>query len=240
MSPQEIRSWLEPWQTRILPEKVCILGGEPLLNPKIVEIIQAVGEAFPRDATKKIIFTNGLLWKSNSDLIHALKRFGFEVRLTIHSTSPEYLEKVENIIKKIQQVSQLTLLLFNGTGKQLSGFDFSDEKWTRRYHEKDGKLYPFQSSNPKTSWEICPGKYSTQLVEGKLWKCPPVAYFRLVSKEKRSSPDWEPFNQYQGLSPYCTQDELIAFFAAEEEAICSLCPDQPQPFEKPHPVRGTL
>jgi MoaA/NifB/PqqE/SkfB family radical SAM enzyme len=240
LEPKQIQEWLALWQGRLLPEKVCVLGGEPLLNPKLAEIIQIVGSEFSDTSIKKILFTNGLLWKPNKALAASLKKFSFEIRVTIHSIELDYLKKLETVLDTIRKESGLNVLLFNGTGRNLPEFEFSDEKWTRRYYEREGKLYPINSGNQRKSWEICPGKYSTQLLDGRLWKCPPIAYFRLVPEERRDSPLWKRFNEYQGLSPGCTDHELKAFFETEDESICNLCPDNPQPFEKPNPVRGRI
>lgn len=240
LEPKQIQKWLALWQGRLQPEKVCVLGGEPLLNPKLAEIIEIVGSEFSDISIKKILFTNGLLWKQNKKLSSALRTSSFEIRVTIHSVEPEYLEKIKVILEGLRNETDLTILLFNGTGTEISEFEFSDEKWTRRYQEIDGKLYPINSGNQRKSWEICPGKYSTQLLDGRLWKCPPIAYFRLVPEERRDSPLWKRFNEYQGLSPHCTDHELKAFFEIEDESICNLCPDNPQPFEKTNPVRGRI
>lgn len=76
----------------------------------------------------------------------------------------------------------------------------------------------------------------TQLFEGRIWKCAPLAYLRMQDAKYALSPRWKPYLGYEPLAPGCAQLELDAFFDREEESHCAMCPAAPQTFAMPLPI----
>ena len=101
-------------------------------------------------------------------------------------------------------------------------------------------MIPFSDENPRGSWEICPGKYCRQLHDGKIYKCPPLAYLPILNNKLELSPKWRPYLNYDPLDASCCDDELELFFDREEEEYCRMCSAYNRPLAKPSPIRMTL
>lgn len=238
LSPETAKASFDAWRKKILPRKVCLLGGEPTLNPHLCELLELMGRAFSSPQTKRLLTTNASFLDRHPNLKNILRKFDIEIRISVHSDEPSYLEKIRSTIKEIETWKGVSKLFTNNSGKPIAGFQFSDEKWTQRYRIQDNQLLPFNDGNSRKSWEVCTAKMSLQLFDGKLWKCPNVTYLRLVPPEKRLSPDWEPFLSYRPLESHCSREELIRFVGQQEERICGLCPTRILPFEKEKPFRN--
>ena len=111
----------------------------------------------------------------------------------------------------------------------------SYRNWTRRDNGVGSAMEPFDDKRPRLSWENCPAKGCPQLFEGKIWKCPPLAYLQLQARKYDLSERWKPYLEYQPLTPDCTPDELSAFFERQEEPCCGMCTSKTLPLELPLP-----
>lgn len=227
--PDEVVAWSKHWNTRITPEKFVILGGEPTLNPALAEFVSAAGMWWRESQIE--LYTNG--W-----YIHAmparlgviLGQLNALVHVSVHSSEPGYAEKLRPNLETLQAWSK-------AFGFRLS-IESAWEEWTRRHHGTKGNVMPFRDGDIRSSWENCRAKHCKQLFEGKIWKCSPQAYFQLQARKYTvDSEAWRPFLEHKPLKPGCTDEELKAFFEAQEEACCSCCPARPEHFTKPLPVR---
>jgi len=231
-----LSTWLKKWEPRVHIEKICLLGGEPTLNPELIDLIRTVYQFFPKKSTQKVLFTNGFYLKNHSGLEKVLRDCHFELRLTVHSDEPHYLSRILPIIEECKRWEGVSFLVYNGSGKNIDGIEFREEKWTKRYHETEGKVFPFEDKNPRSSWEKCPSKFSMQLHDGRIWKCPMITYLRLLKPEVRQDPAWEPYMKYQGIDPDCTDKELLEFSLRADEEICGMCPSNRIDFSKGSPL----
>ena len=108
----------------------------------------------------------------------------------------------------------------------------------RLYQGSGSDMEPFDDGDPRKSWKNCITRHCTQLFEGKLWKCPPLAYLKL-QKEKygeRFSSSWDPYLKYEGLAPSASDAELAAFMARKAEPYCGMCPAQVHTFPVANPL----
>ena len=48
--------------------------------------------------------------------------------------------------------------------------------------------------------------------------------------------EWAPSLAYRPLEPNCSDDELSAFFAREEEPVCGQCPAERRPLALANPL----
>ena len=194
----EIKSWIWPWQYKISPGTVNILGGEPLLNPEIGVIVEEIQRCWPQ--SRRCLATNGLLLDKHPDLGKILEDTNTELWASSYSTN----EKTVNRHKRERDDLNV----------------YEPSVWVQHYIMKDGKLHP-HGSNPKEAWQRCVARTCLQLFEGKIWKCPAIAYLKLVPK---LSAEWDEYLEYKPLSPDCSVDEMKVFFTQQEESICSMCP----------------
>jgi hypothetical protein len=75
-----------------------------------------------------------------------------------------------------------------------------------------------------------------QFHQGKLWKCPALAYLGLPPERYGLGPEWAPYLASRPLKPGYADEKLAAFLARAEESCCGLCPAVPQPFALPSPL----
>lgn len=235
LSPETAKAAFDAWRHRIHPNKVCLLGGEPTLNPDLCQLLALMGKAFSSRKTKRLLTTNASFLERHPNLKDVLRKFDIEIRISIHSDEPAYLEKIKKVVQELEKWEGVSKLFTNNSGKPIPGFKFNDEKWTQRYLVHANQIQPFSDGNPRKSWEVCTAKMNLQLFEGKLWKCPIITYFRLLPAEKRAHPDWDKYLKYKPLEPNCTQAELESFVRREDEFICGMCPSQTLPFTKARP-----
>ena len=70
-SNETLYEWAEPWSKRLNPERINLLGGEPLLNKECEQIVNTYRKLFPKSVIK--LFTNGLLLSKQQWLYNCLK-----------------------------------------------------------------------------------------------------------------------------------------------------------------------
>lgn len=229
LSLEEADGWMKQWNHRISPTAFSLLGGEPTLHPNLAEFVILARQNWP-EAYLRIV-TNGWFLHRHPQLPIVLqndpKAF---LELSIHHHASEYKEKLKPILKLLRSWVQ-------EYGIQVS-HSWSSKHWTRRYKGYGATMEPFEDSEPRASWEKCPAKYCPQLLEGKIWKCGPLAYLKMQDSKYNLSDNWKPYLQYQPLQPDCTDEELNEFFDREEETYCGMCPANPQVFELPLPFRS--
>jgi MoaA/NifB/PqqE/SkfB family radical SAM enzyme len=226
---EEAEQWMRLWSGRLAPENFVLLGGEPTIHPKLPEFLILARRYWPNARLRLI--TNGFFLHRHPTLPAILSADrDAEVRLSVHHDAPEYREKLAPVLRLLRgwQREHRIRVDYYGSHKQ----------WTRRYRGFGAAMEPFEDRQPRRSWVVCPAKQCKQLFEGKIWKCGPIAYLQLQGAKYQLSAQWEPYLRYTPLEPGCTDEELRAFFAIEEEACCGMCPAKPEKFSLPLPLPG--
>lgn len=221
-------SWMANWSKLVMPKTFSILGGEPTLNKDLESILERAIYYWPNSRIQ--IVSNGFFLHRHPKLPFILSNARESVLVvSSHHDSIEYQSR-------IKPVKRLLRNWINDFGISVE-IRFSDRLWTKRY-EKSDKGYMLFDSNPYDAWKVCVGKKCIQLFENRLWKCPPIAYFRQVEKKfvvDESVRDL--IHRYKPLEANCTMDELHAFFSIKEEEICKICPEKMEQFELQNPLR---
>lgn len=192
------------WADRIQLNRFHIIGGEPLLNPDIVKIVQLAFRMWP--STTIYLYSNGLLLKKHPGLRGALK--GGRYALGLH-----YCDERDQATEKFVRS------FFMGTGVAVDVINGA-LGWLQFYKIENGNPVPYSDENQRASWECCVAAQQGCLVlrDGKLWKCPQVAF-----ADRAGVAHW--FDGYQACSP---NDDIASWLAKEDESCCSRCPSQPQ------------
>jgi Radical SAM superfamily/4Fe-4S single cluster domain len=226
VSLEEAERWMSLWNRRVSPECLSLVGGEPTIHPHLAEFVKVARKSWP-DASLRIV-TNGFLLHRHPDLPLVLKDDpNAGLYISVHHASAEYSEKIKPALDLAEEW-QATY------GIQVRQYQ-SYENWTRRYKGFGADMQPYEDGKPRKSWEACPSKFAPQLFEGKIWKCPALTYLGMQNKKYGLSEKWQPYLQYQPLSPDCTDEELNEFFSRKEESYCGMCPSKPKVFELPIP-----
>ena len=193
--------------------RVSIIGGEPLLNPRCEELVDAC-----RSHTNSpvYLYTNGLLLLQNEGWIRrVLEDDQVFLRISIH------LDKVEEIIKEFNHPKVLVTEHHTGV-----------DRWFDSIKKRGDKVHPFNQGSPEKSFKWCSCS-NTQLYNGKLWKCPNTAFLRemLYVMDQSDDPDWQEYI-VDGLPVDCTDEELELFCDnnLKAESVCNMCTSKPLHF----------
>ena len=230
ISLDDCEEWLYGWSKRVKPKTFTILGGEPTLNKDLPEIVYMVMAMFPDPTTGIDVITNATGLHLQPRLPQMLVATGATLAVSIHSTEHP------NYIKKFKRGYKLAKKWKHDLGVWVEFWDFTNKEWVRQYKGFGDTMMPYEDNNPRKSWEVCISKYAMQLHEGKLWKCPALAYLPMQAKKYNLSDKWNPYLKYQSLDVDCTDEELEEFLNREDESFCSMCPANRDVYTKPDPT----
>ncbi len=234
IEPAELERQIALWNGKIVPASFRLLGGEPTLNRDLLDLIRIARLGWPvrdsaaPDGTRIELITNGLRLERFPGLPAVLEETGCRLVISVHHASPEYaqaLNPVRQLVKGWRAAHKIRVSWRN-----------SSDRWTRRYHGYGSAMMPFDDGDQRQSWTSCSAKHCVQLLDGKLWKCPALAYLPMQHAKYKLSADWQPYLQYEALDPEAALPQVAAFLAREDETMCRMCPAQPPMFDKPNPL----
>ena len=230
VSVEQASDELGPWAERVKPKSFYILGGEPTLNKDLIPLLELSRSIFPESRLELV--TNGFFLHRHPELPQVLVDQEVSVRLSQHHSGEEYMEKFRGVLELVDKWRSEYPDLRMRVKK-------SQEIWQQRYHmEADGKAYPFKS-RPTFAWSECVSRQCHTIYKGYLWKCPPITYFSNLEEKLQLHDirEWDRFRQYNPLGPDCTMQELKSFFNQGAIPACALCPEKPNEFILPNPLR---
>jgi hypothetical protein len=211
------------WSGRVAPQHFLLCGGEPTVNPWLADLVRLGRRHFP--GARLEVTSNGFFLERHPDLPEALA--GGRLVLSQHARDPDYLARFERAERLARAWAAGGLDVYI---RRMPG------KWTRRYAGYGPTMRPLGDGDARTAWSNCPARHCLQLHEGRLWKCPFVAYLPMqVARFPELAEPWRVMLAYRPLEPGASDDELAHFLARHEETVCGLCPPVPAGFE-PHDV----
>lgn len=220
VSPEEAERQMALWSYRLDPETFAITGGEPTINPKLVDIVEKAIPHFPFIE----VTTNGWFLKNHTELGRALAKAHKWARLciSVHGSNKLPTEALE-MAQRWKDDYHI--------GIEVRPFSppKGDNTWTRRYEGYGPSMRPFRHGDTELSYSICPAKHCIQLHQGKLWKCPLIAYLPMaVEKYPEIKPFWETQLAYEPLDSKATDSELRDFVEQRSQDCCEGCPSSKQ------------
>lgn len=222
----DLRSQMMQWSGRIAPIRFSILGGEPTLNKELPEIIRECRKQWPFSQLQLI--SNGFFLKNHPTLPVILEETSCRLEISIHHRGEEYTQR-------LQPVCDL-LLSWQMRHRFELVYRDSAPTWRTTFEGIGSEMVPFNDGNPEASYSVCVAKHCPQIFEGKIWKCPQLAYIHLVDKKYFLPTEWQKYLSYRPLYPSCSDDELYQFFKTEAEPACAMCPAYHRHFEIPSPL----
>lgn len=227
-TPEESRIEYEHWNHRVLPKRFALLGGEPLLNPDLIKHLHTARHCWPHSSL--MLVTNGFFLGRHSGLPDTLLEIGCRLEVSQHGTAGNYLKQ----FRKVKQTVWRWREQYPGIQIKIRQ---SHKGWMKQYKVVDGKPIPF-NSKPAAAYRVCMQKTCTQLFDGKLWKCPAIAYWDQIEKRLnlQDASNWQLFRNYQPCSPNSTQAELEAFLTTKHIPQCALCPASRTHHQHPDPT----
>ena len=196
---------------RVSLDRVSIIGGEPLLNPRCRELVHACLE----HDHPVYLYSNGILLEQNMDWImeDLENNPSMRLRISVH------IDEVVPIVNKIRTDQLVTTDHRQG----------KDQWFTSIKHTNDGKVHPYKHNDPERSFKECSCP-NTQLWKGKLWKCPNSAFLEqlLYATDQSDDEEWQRYLG-GGLPVDCSDEELAEFCDnnLKAEDICNMCTARP-------------
>ena len=222
ISFEDIKDWYNTWAPRLAPKTIDILGDEPLLNKRIVDIVELTRNKWDDPYLERLdITTNGVLLYKYPDLPKVLSDNNCGLKISKHGTNTEYNE----LWKSIESIA------LEWKEKYNINVDFwkSDVVWFEMYKGFGNSMEPFEDNNPEESWNNCvTGQDCFQIHEGNIYKCAPLAYLPMTGQMYNLSDKWDHYLTYKPITPNCTDKELEDFFNRKAESYCGMCPKNPK------------
>jgi len=145
-------------------EDISLLGGEPLLHPRIIDFMSITRKYFPIGKIR--IITNGILLENQENVFwEACKENDIQIFISVYPVNINYL----NIEEKAKKFG--IKLIFWGDKNNRS------KRWKKLKIDITGR------QSPRISNFLCYGSnYCFQLVDGKIFKCWRIAYIHHFNK----------------------------------------------------------
>ena len=228
VSVEEADRWMGLWSRRVSVDRFTLLGGEPTIHPQLPRFVGLVRRHWPQAQIE--IVSNGFFLHRHPSLPSVLAADpDARLIISVHHDSEEYQARLKPVFALLEDWKR-----DHGVAVRIRP---AARNWTRRYEGFGDAMLPFEDSDPRASWEICPARHCKQLLDGRIWKCAPLAYLPMQKARYRLSGKWDPYLAYKALDPGCPDAELVAFAAMEDEAACGMCPAKERVFELPVPLR---
>ena len=226
LSVETAEGWYRSWSPRVDPDRFTLLGGEPTLNRDLVPHVRLARRYRPRAQIR--IVSNGFFLHRHPELPAAMAEVGnVRLQLTRHFDRGEYLDRYREAqapAQRWQAEHGIDLVMKD-----------SFSSWTQRYQHKLASPLPFDDGDPRASWKICPCRYCKQLHDGRLWKCPSLAYLPMLGKKVPLADAWDPYTEYQALRPDCSEEDLRVFWPWRTKSTAGCA----RPLSVPWPSSGT-
>jgi hypothetical protein len=195
------------WSKRLRPGCFALGGGEPLLHPDFIEIVQEAHEYF--SDSEIVVLTNGILFDKISD--EELCKLQELVRLEIR-ISDKGNDGLGNVIDRLQ-TRQINHTIRPSHFKKL--------------YEVDPTGYPTPaSSNPEKAWQHCYANDCRNIIGDTLTYCSRLALIRRALSEGQLDKRWHLAKRHVPMTLENTQEEILGYLHRGYHAECSLCPEQ--------------
>ena len=229
------------WAERLdIIGSIVVLGGEPMLNPDFIPWIQGIRQLWPNP--RLVILTNGYRIKQQPELYNFLLKNKKNTILAVgihNKISKKFItEQVEEFLTAPISYK------FNNDNPYWQYADLTDANGVcvRIKHEwwfHQGPLirnsettnFTLHQSDPERAHATCEYKKCHNFVNGKLYKCGPVALFPEFAQQHQfdlSLDDQELMHAYQPLSASDSDQQFEQFINDLPNAIgqCRFCPEE--------------
>lgn len=228
----------EKWAQYIDIDQIVILGGEPLLNPDILDWVYGINRIFKRNVQ---ILTNGYQINRVRGLYDALRVNGNWMGVSWHN--PSNVEEFDTEVRKFLKGKVLRV----GRDHPANTFG-ADEMWMDQYGIKiplwiqydfyqsaitvnqQGR-YTLHNSDPHEAHAVCGfARFKNyHFISGRLYKCGPVALFPEFDQQHNldiTDEDRVLINSYQPLAADEYETRGAEFLARLDQALdqCKFCP----------------
>lgn len=227
------------WAEYINIDKLVILGGEPLLNPDIIDWVYGLNRVFNRNVQ---ILSNGTRINHVKGLYEALSTNGNWMGISWHNpnTIDEFDAQVRQFLKgdvvKVEKDDPR-----NKFGAQMAWIDENDvtiplwiqyDFYDSAIKQNEQGKFTLHNSRPHVAHNSCGFRIhkNYHMIKGKLYKCGPAALFPEFDRQHQfdiSEEDRAILNSYQPLTAETYPTNGAEFLANIDKQLdmCKFCPE---------------
>lgn len=217
---ESLKAQCETWCNIVNPKIISIFGGEPLMHPRLVDVLFLIRKHWPNTTIRLV--TNGYLLKKYEPA-DWFKFGSFEMQISIHRKDHEPVlnEEIKKILRckhkwrPFRGKKNKTHRDIGFVHKHVTIYKSRFKDFVMPYNFKDNKIMPFES-DPKKAHAICGSPDTPILYKNKLFKCAPIANILDL--------DINNLYNYEGLN---SKGNIQAFISNinKPESICAMCPE---------------
>jgi organic radical activating enzyme len=219
---------IAPWTERVELPDFGIIGGEPLMNPAIIEWIVGIRKLLPNSQIR--FTTNGLLLHKFPDLLKLFMEIGnctFKITVHVHDL------ELQNCIDKIFRDYDWKPITEYGIDRFIAGNNvrFHVKKpdiFYKSYQRTYNNMMPHHSE-PAEAFDICYQQTCPLLYNGKIYKCSSNGLLQDTLKmfDNPNFNEWQPYFD-EGISSNCSDIQLEKFIEnfGKPHSMCGMCPSQ--------------
>lgn len=227
------------WAEFVDLKQIVIMGGEPLLNPTILDWIRGLSEIF---GSAIQVLSNGLRLNNVAGLYDALLQNRGHVGISLHNIN--HFDQIRQNI--FEFLGPITEEFGSGIGQNrnngiyysardknnmLVNIYLSNSFSTAAVIKRPNDSYTLHQSDPVVAHNGCPfvNYKCYHFIRGKLYKCGPVALFPEFDQQHCfdiSDEDRNLINSYEPMTPDAWPESGIKFMEEIDNVIpqCKFCP----------------
>lgn len=232
---EELKENMFSWSKRLDPDNFTIIGGEPLIHPKIYDILKHSRTCF--DHARIEVYSNGFFLPKRNNLLEVLLDIQpAKLSITFHNTNPTIRQKIEDnirthIIRDLEWKLEPNNI-WRYQDVELEVTDPTQGGWYDYRRNINGVLKPWNDNDPQSSYSKCSANIYPIIYKNRLYKCPPISMLETHAKKYGldADDDWTEYLKYKGLAIDCSEYELQGFVTNifEPHPICAMCPANPK------------
>lgn len=222
------KSQILPWLNRVNIEDFGILGGEPTLNPEVIQWIYGLRDIMP-DAQIRFT-TNGAQLRKKFDIVKSLAEIGNCVfKIAFHKDDPDLEDLVNEIMSmyKWETVTEYDIERYK-TDNNFRFYVRRPQHFWKTFIGSYNDMKP-HSSNPADAFKLCCQQTCPLLYNGKLYKCSTNGLLddtlRRFNYPNRDM--WAEF-LVPGLESTCSDQDLEQYLDnfGKPNKVCKMCPSE--------------
>lgn len=247
---RDYESLHEEWAKKIRLQRVTILGGEPLLNPTVLDWVDGINRLWNKPVQ---ILTNGTQLNRVPNLYDRLIKFaepGIMARnwigISLHNLDDkekcfeeirlflkgdvQYVHKDDPINIDNAYTMGSTHAFYDSNGMRVCVWEYDDFYTSAVKRDQFGQL-TLHNSDPFKAHQGCGFVMFKcfHFIRGQIYRCGPVALFPEFDQQHPlaiNTEDRELINSYKPLTVDSTNEQIRAFFDQNEPlAQCKFCPE---------------
>ena len=221
---------IEPWLERVEFEHFGIMGGEPLVNPRIKDWLVGIRELMPNTTIRFPV--NGTLLHKHLDIVDLLHDMGNVIfKITVHTDN----QLIEDAIDYVTNRYKWESVHEYGCDRLVTGNNFKfqvnrPQTFFKTFNNDYANAAPYDS-NPAEAFEQCHQKECPLLINGRIYKCSTSGLMEGVLNrfDNPNSEEWAPYldNSKNGSIGLDSTDEQIQQFVnniRKPHSTCRQCP----------------